>query len=211
MMTAQDVYEQYKIPPTLAMHMLRVGAVADILCERAQVVVPRKDIVGACLLHDMGNIIKFDLDKIPTGLDMGDVEYWKEVQREYVTTYGEDEHVATARIAREIGTSESVVRIIDDIGTSYAATAFEGQDVPVLVATYADFRVTPLAVVSLEERIHDLLERYAGTDKYEPYKRTAEVYYAIEPYVMRVLGVDDVTFTATEIVERVEMLRGWGI
>jgi hypothetical protein len=205
MQAIENIYDHYKIPPTLALHMLRVAAVADIVCEQAKVEVPREDIVRACLLHDMGNIIKFDLDRIPAGLDMGDVGYWKEVQREYVEKYGYDEHEATVRIAREIGAPESVVRIIEDIGTTYAAHAFEGHDMPVLVATYADFRVTPRAVVSLDERIRDLLERYAGTEKYEPYKRTTEVYHAIEAYVVRELGLATVTWSDQEIAEREEV------
>jgi hypothetical protein len=138
---------------------------------------------------------------------MGDVGYWKEVQREYRERYGDVEHEATVMIAREVGAGERVVQIIHDIGTSYAAHAFEEHDLPVLVATYADFRVTPRAVVSLDERIHDLLERYAGTAKYEPYKKTTEVYHDIEAYVMQVLGVSDVTFTDEEIRARVEKLR----
>lgn len=209
--TVANIYDHYKIPPTLGLHMLRVGAVADILCERAKVDVPRADIVWACLLHDMGNIIKFDLDKKIPGLDMGDVAYWKQVQKEYIEKYGHDEHIATETIAREIGAPAAVLRIIEGIGTSYAASAFEGSDVPVLVATYADFRVTPRAVVSLEERIVDLLERYAGTEKYEPYKKTTEVYHAIEAYVVRELGLATVTFSDKEVVERVAALRGWRI
>jgi hypothetical protein len=209
MSTISDIYTLYKVMPTLQMHMLRVAAVADIVCERAYVELPRRDIVAACLLHDMGNIIKFNLDKIPNGLDIGDVEYWKDVQRETLKLFGDDEHVATETIASEIGVSSEVMRILRGIGTSYAAHAFEGRDTPVLVATYADFRVTPTAVVSLEERIRDLLERYAGTEKYEPYKRTTEVYYSIEPYLMSQLGVDDVSFTNEEIERVVAEMRGF--
>lgn len=210
-MIISDIYAQYDIMPTLALHQLRVAAVAHIICERSRVPLPRTHIISACLLHDMGNIIKFDLDHIPQGLAIGDVGHWKEVQRRYKETYGEDEHVATLAIARCCGVSQETLRILEGIGTSYAQHAYEGHDTAVLVATYSDFRVTPTAVVSLEERITDLLARYEHTEKYAPYKKTTEVYFSIEPYLMRALGLTSVALAASDIAHAIEAVRTWEI
>jgi len=47
--------------PQLDEHQLTVAAVADFICAHFNGNINRNNIVKACLLHDMGNIIKFDL------------------------------------------------------------------------------------------------------------------------------------------------------
>ncbi|USN54769.1 MAG: HD domain-containing protein [Candidatus Peribacteria bacterium] len=61
----QDIYTQYQIPPSLQEHMLRVAAVAEQICLHSSQEIDHATIVTAALLHDMGNIIKFNLDKLP--------------------------------------------------------------------------------------------------------------------------------------------------
>ena len=69
-MTILEIYEKYKIMPQLRTHMLRVAAVGKIVCDAVNEKVKQnrgefvntKNVVTACLLHDMGNIIKFDLN-----------------------------------------------------------------------------------------------------------------------------------------------------
>ena len=47
--------------PNLAMHQLRVAGVAMQICESLDTNIDTNSVVKACLLHDMGNIIKFNL------------------------------------------------------------------------------------------------------------------------------------------------------
>ena len=46
------------------------------------------------LLHDLGNIVKFDLEKYPDflGKEKPRLEYWKKVQKEVREKYGSDDH-----------------------------------------------------------------------------------------------------------------------
>jgi len=60
--TITEIYEHYNIPPWLQEHMLRVSAVSSIICDQLGDKVRKHEVVSACLLHDMGNIIKFDFD-----------------------------------------------------------------------------------------------------------------------------------------------------
>ncbi len=57
-----EIYEEYKIMPNLREHQLRVAAVAAQICDNFNKPLNKKEIITACLLHDMGNIIKFKLE-----------------------------------------------------------------------------------------------------------------------------------------------------
>ena len=63
-------------------------------------------------------------------------------------------------IARELGLSARIIDIIDAVNFAAAHATFNGHDLGLMIAEYADNRVTPFGVVSLEERLADLEERY---------------------------------------------------
>ncbi len=161
MKTISQIYAEYKIMPNLAEHMLRVASVASLICDNFVLSTKKDEIISACLLHDMGNIIKFDLDKFPEFLQPEGLDYWKKVQQEYFEKYGEDEHEATLKIADEIGVSRLTLDLIGAIGFFNAHNTAESDDYNKKITAYCDDRVSPFGIVSLEERLQDLRERYA--------------------------------------------------
>ena len=52
-----EIYAEYKIMPNLQMHMYRVAAVASLIYDNFNEPLNKEEIITACLLHDMGNII----------------------------------------------------------------------------------------------------------------------------------------------------------
>jgi len=58
------IYEKYKILPALQQHMFRVASVAKMIAEHMVIDVDIDCITKAALLHDMGNILKFNLSQI---------------------------------------------------------------------------------------------------------------------------------------------------
>lgn len=160
-----DIYEQYKIIPILQTHQLRVTAVAEIICENIKVEVDKESIITACLLHDMGNIIKFIIGSIPQSVEPLGIEYWQNVQNEFVEKYGKDEHHATIHIAHELNMNEKVIELINCIGFLTAKENSETNDFNKKICAYADMRVTPYGVDSLENRFSNLRERYIGPNK----------------------------------------------
>jgi hypothetical protein len=163
-MTIRTVYQRYRIMPNLQVHQLRVAAVAQFIINHLKPVfaseVDAKSVITACLLHDMGNIIKFDLTVFPEFLEPQGLNYWQGVQQEYLDLYGPNEHHASMAIAREIGASEEVITLIDSIGFSKTRENMESGSLNRMLGEYADDRVTPHGVVGLEERIEDLERRY---------------------------------------------------
>jgi hypothetical protein len=172
-MNILEVYKKYQTMPNLADHQFAVAAVADMICEnltltptlsqreRGTLHVDRQNIVAACLLHDMGNILKFDLAKTRSVLNINiDVEFWQKVKDTYQKKYGPDEHEAAIIIAKELGVSNRVVELIDCIGFNTGQINADSTDFGRKICAYSDMRVWPQGVTSLENRLADLRKRY---------------------------------------------------
>lgn len=159
-MNISEIYTQYMIMPSLQLHMLRVSGVAKIICENIKEQVDTKHILSACLLHDMGNILKFDLKLFPEFLEPEGLDYWQKVKDEYEEKYGSDEHKTTLKIARELKVSERTLALIDAIGFSSAQKNYESKDTDKIICQYSDMRVAPYGVQSLQARLDDGRKRF---------------------------------------------------
>lgn len=160
-----DIYNEYKIMPNLQMHQFRVAGVAMQICENMEksgVVVDTMRVVTACLLHDMGNIIKSNLNYFPEFLVPEGFEYWQKVQNEYIEKYGKNEHQATLKILEELGVSTKVNEIVAQIGYPYIEMSCEDTDMHNKIAQYADLRVGPHGILSIPERAAEAKKRYEG-------------------------------------------------
>ncbi len=189
-MTILEVYEKYKVMPQLREHQFRVAGVASVIIDNLLPITDKEEVVAACLLHDIGNIIKFDLSKSKNLLSRGagsgfagnvdlDLDYWQKVKDEFVEKYGEDEHVASVAIAKELGVSNRVLELVDCVGFEQAEGNLKSGDLGKQICAYADMRVMPKGVRSMEERFADLRVRYAhrnnewgGPDKRYTFERS---------------------------------------
>lgn len=159
-MTIDEVYTKYKIPPHLQLHMLRVAAVAEFLCRNITIELDEHAIVVACLLHDMGNIIKFNMHYRPYDFQPEGVAYWQQVKDEYIAKYGHDENAATEQIMLELNVSKRVMDIYAHIGFSRVPSVLDLDDYDFKVANYADQRVGPDGVMDLHKRLEEGRTRY---------------------------------------------------
>lgn len=155
-----EIYEHYKIMPNLAEHQRRVAAVAEQICRSFDEKLHVAEVISACLLHDMGNILKFDLISFPQFLEPQGLAYWQEIKNDFEKKYGVDEHNATLRIAKEIGVFERTFEYIDAIGFSKAGENARQNDFGKKICAYADMRVGPFGILTLEERFADGKKRY---------------------------------------------------
>ncbi len=160
-MRITNIYKNYDIPPILQVHMQRVTAVALIICENLSEISndEKENVAKACLLHDIGNIIKFNLDYYPDLLQPEGKEYWQKVKDRFIEKYGNEEHKASEKIAQEIGVSKKVISLINAIGFPYGQIVFEKGDFLEMICCYSDQRVTPFGVSSLKDRVADGLDR----------------------------------------------------
>jgi hypothetical protein len=160
-MKIEEIYKKYRIMPMLQEHQLRVTAVAMMIAENSGMEIDCKTLTTACLVHDMGNIIKANLDLYPENFTKEkDRRYWQEVKDEYIKKYGPDEHQATITIAKELGMPQEVLDILRQTGFANAlATA--ASDTPELqIQFYSDMRVGPHGIISMKERVEEGRVRY---------------------------------------------------
>lgn len=161
MRTIGDIYREYHTMPNLQLHQLRVAAVAMQICDNFNLQLNRKDLAIGCMVHDIGNIVKFRLRAFPELLEGEDVEYWENIQKQYIEKYGPEEHDANMGIAGDMGVSKDILDIVDAVGFHNWCLVKEGVSWEHKIASYADSRVAPFGVKPLEDRLLDANKRYA--------------------------------------------------
>jgi hypothetical protein len=165
-MKARDIYEKFKVPPNLQEHLIRVTKVALFMADRWQEPGLNIDLLKkACLLHDLGNLVKFKLKEWPESLgkEQSRLDYWLRVQAEMVDKYGPNDHQATMAMLEEAGVDEKVREIVlaKSFGNVLAIQKFGGWELKILF--YADLRTGPFGVMPLKERLDEVIKR---SDKY---------------------------------------------
>ena len=190
MKTAQDIYRQYDIIPSLQLHQLRVAAVAKLVCENSRTPVDTRAVVLACLFHDMGNIIKSDLSYFPEFVEPEGLAYWEGIKAKFVSKYGKAHHAANVTIAKEIGLPPASVVLIDSISFSKLAEVVADDSHERKIMQYADLRVGPHGILPLADRIAEGRKRYNTT-------RTERSYYESDE------GFDGLARAAEELEKQV--------
>lgn len=161
MTSISEAYQQHRIMPSLQLHQLRVAAVAwQLVAAFTDQSFSKDNTILACLVHDMGNICKFDLAAFPSFVEPEGLTYWQTVQQEFKDQYGSDEHQATLRIVAELGIDKRVAPILSQTGFLNIMTLVQTGSWEAKVVQYSDLRVTPQGVVTLEQRLLDLQNRY---------------------------------------------------
>ncbi|PIQ68288.1 MAG: hypothetical protein COV91_04945 [Candidatus Taylorbacteria bacterium CG11_big_fil_rev_8_21_14_0_20_46_11] len=176
MRTVQEIYTQYRIMPFLQLHQLRVAGVASFIAQNLKLPVHDiQQVLFACLFHDMGNIIKSDLDVFPESVQPEGRKFWQSVKDEFVAKYGNDEHEATIAIAKELSLPPIVCDLIDGFGFSKVTSIAGHGSILAKVCEYADMRVAPQGIVSVEQRLEE------GKIRYENKKQTGGG-FSVEKY-----------------------------
>lgn len=162
-MIIKDIYSKYQIPPNLQQHMLKVAGIAKLIADSwGDNTIDSKILIDACLTHDMGNLLKFDLiNKVNfLGEEAKNVEYWRKVKEEMAKKYGNDEHNATAIICKEIGLSAEAFWIVENWGFGNFEKVLKSDNWGYKIAVYSDHRIGPFGVVSLIDRFSEQRKRY---------------------------------------------------
>ncbi len=163
-MKITDIYEEYKNTPMLAMHQIRTAAVALMICDSLSLETDKENIVKACLIHDIGNVIKFDLKQTKSifGLSDSEIIEIKEIQDEFIQKYGLNEHEATGAIAMELGVSSIIIDLISENRFINLCTNRHGNDLSLKILQYSDSRVCTHGILSYDDRMKDADHRYAN-------------------------------------------------
>lgn len=210
-MNIVEIYKKYKIPNNLQEHLLSVTAVASVISDNFKKPLAKNDILTACLLHDVGNIIKFNFDINLFGWSDTEIEELKTIQKEFAQKYNNDEHHATIEIAKEIGVSDRVIDLLNAVGFSVACENVGHEDYEKKICSYSDMRVAPHGVVPLKKRFEDGQKRYPnkGTLAWVDEKRTCLEVVEKQIFEHSFITPDEVTDESIKSVK--ESLRSFEI
>jgi hypothetical protein len=161
-MLITDIYLKYNIPPNLQEHMKRVfGFVCFLEKHWVGKYIDWEMVKKLALVHDLGNIVKFDFDKFPDllGDEKVNVKHWKEIQKQTIEKYGSDDHEATIKMLHDIGFTDKECLILSAKSFGNSINVAKLNNWPLKILYYADLRVLPSGVGTLEERIKDIKTR----------------------------------------------------
>ena len=166
-MTISEIYRALKNPPNLQQHMLRVAKVSLFILNHWQGKPIHKELlIKAALLHDVGNIVKFNIKKYPhfLGEEQNRAQYWIAVQEEMIKKYGTDDHLTTKSMLNELGVADKIVNTIYSMSYWNAPAIKDSDDWVLKILLYSDLRVSPNGIISIRERLDDL---YSRLEKYK--------------------------------------------
>lgn len=163
-MKITEIYEKYKLPKILQLHLLRTAALAKEICDNWNgSKVDKPEIIQAMLFHDMGNMVKIDLTKGLFDLETEkSIDYWGKIQKEFIDKYGSDDYAANEKIAKELGVSDRVYFLISNMGFRKNYKTVVTEDFSLKICAYSDQRVGPFGVLTLSERLEEANKRYNG-------------------------------------------------
>ncbi len=162
-MKIHEIYRKYRVTPNLQEHMLRVCSIVEFIQRhwQAEGLVDWNFLKKIALLHDLGNTVKFDLDKNPEflGKEKSNIRYWKQVQKEIIKKYGLNDHEATKRMLQEIGVEDEMIKTILQKSFGNSVETKNSNNWPLKILYYADLRILPFGIGTLKERIDDVRDR----------------------------------------------------
>lgn len=161
-MKISDIYKKYSVTPGLADHMITVTKILLTLKKYwTGEHINWDQIVTAGLLHDIGNIVKFDFDKFPDllGGEKVNVLFWKKAQQKIRMKYGSDDHLATKAILMELNVAPDLIKIIHDKSFANIVTILKSDKWAAKLLLYSDLRVLPSGIGTIQDRIDDVKTR----------------------------------------------------
>jgi len=191
-MKLKEIYEKYQTPPNLREHMLSVARCAEFFKEHWQGVdIDWSTVILSCLLHDIGNIVKFDLSGSTDLLGAGgdDFKHLKEVQIVFIEKYGADDHLATKMILEELHLNEQVITAVQNKSFGNSVAVAQGADWYTKILAYADLRVTPRGIGTLDDRVADIKARMPKYTERPDFPQLIAAAYEVEKQIQAALNV----------------------
>ena len=153
-MNILDIYNKYRLPENLQMHMLRVAACSNLITDNWNgPYLDKEAIIRVCLLHDMGNMVK-----IPE--DFSKDEEFIKIRKKYFDKYGTNDHEINLEIGKKEGLTEKELTILDGKRSRKNEETLKSNSYERKICAYCDQRVAPDGVVSIIERLEDVKVRY---------------------------------------------------
>jgi len=159
-----QIYKRFNIPENLARHMLWVAQIGVETIENwVGPNIDQENIISVLLLHDIGNIIKFELhsNEAKKNYSQRELEKLLPIQKKMIALYGNNADIANISILEEIGVNKDVIQLLTNHSFDYLPTLLDSENWNEKIVFYADLRVAPWGIVPLKKRVENLRDRYS--------------------------------------------------
>ncbi len=166
----RQIYDFFELPSSLQQHMLQTAALGLIICQNWQGEnLDQELILASLLLHDLANLIKFDLNSnLSQSLlsSKHSLAYWQQRQNRFKNKYGKNTEKANIKIIRELKPKKlkRITSILKNHDLDGLQSLLKQKNWEQKIVLYSDLRITPQALASIEERLLDLRQRYQDRD-----------------------------------------------
>jgi hypothetical protein len=192
-----SIYDKYAIPTNVRRHMFSVAGVAKQICENSKEKIDSNDLIAACLIHDLGNIVKMNFVnkekiKLLDEEDIKNLDYLKVKQEEFWKKYGKNDNIANQLIVKELGVNDKIIFMFEHKSIEEKTSEFWEKNFPLVIFAYADWRVAPKGVVSLKERTDEYTDRnefHKDEKKMQQTKKFEEISKIIESKLFKKLKI----------------------
>lgn len=222
------IYQQYSIPLNLAQHMLQAAALGNLILDSWQGSgLDRQLLISTLLVHDIGNLVKFDLNssptitfqhtddvvKIPQLLQLrtiDDSDYWLRKQKEMRDKYSSHADQANRLIVKELGLDPRINRLLEHHSLQELTTLLHNDNWQKKIVLYADMRVAPSGLTNLTARIKDLRRRYRQRDLQwqdeQTYQQWLDMALQLEAQLNQHASLDLATITTNQLTPHLEQV-----
>jgi 5'-deoxynucleotidase YfbR-like HD superfamily hydrolase len=175
-MTIKDIYNKFQIPKNLELHMLRVGALANIITDNWNGGKIDKDsIIRAALIHDIAKPLIFDPNKqAQFGMSKNEIENLIKLQKYIKSNFGQDEHIALIEIAKYLECDSKIVDILDNSDWSNLSRLLDEKSLESLIQIYCDMRIGPKGILTIDDRLNELEQRQPAQD-FKSFRKNGEL------------------------------------
>lgn len=216
-MTIAEIYAHYPITPNLARHMLRVGAVTQMIIDHwTGPKLLTEAMLRIALLHDTGNILKFDFDGHPHLLEeeAANVEHWKNLQHEWAARFANEDEMTYA-IAAECGLAADEIAMMKEMGYGLMDRIATEKRFERKIVKYADMRAAPFGILPLAERLEEGHKRYLNhptiTIDLSKTQALEQAALQVERDIMRHCTITPIDITEEAIRPVMETLKSYDI
>ena len=131
-----------------------------------------------------------------------DKKYWEEIKQDFIKQYGDQEIMATLAILKELSIDNQIKEIIQSNDFSHICEIQGSDSIERKIVKYADLRVGPHGVLTLQERLDEASKRYG---KWEDTKSSC--CFEIEKQIFSHSSLKPEDITDESIKDRLEKLR----
>lgn len=173
-MTIQDIYNHYTILPSLQQHMLRVGAFTISILNsirKSNISINEQSCISTALLHDLWNIVKFDMSLYPQLFEPKWLAYWTKRKNETLETYWFPADMATLAMIDSLNLQPWTKQLVNTFLHNHFHNALhDWLPLEVLIIHFADMNIWKEGYLHRRQRCKKLWKRHMRNKWYSQSK-----------------------------------------